>query len=173
MLKEETVNALNEQMMKEFYSSYLYLSMSGHFEQIGLKGFAHWMFVQYQEETDHALKFFNYLKSQGSKIKLMEIKEPEHEWSSILMVFNETLNHEQYVTSCINDLVDISEKSKDRATWNFLQWFVDEQIEEEENVRNVIDQLNLIGDNKSALFLLDKEIGQRIYVPLAAGQTGK
>ncbi len=166
MLKEEMVAALNIQMREEFYSSYLYLSMSGYFEQKGLKGFANWMFIQYKEETDHAVKFFNYLKSQSADIKLEAIKEPKHEWNSIPEVFHDTLKHEQYITSCINNLTDLAEKLKDRATYNFLQWFVDEQVEEEENVRDIIDQLNLIGDNKSALFLLDKDLSQRVYTPI-------
>ena len=165
MIKNEVVNALNEQMDGEFYSSYLYLSMSGYFEHMGLKGSAHWMFVQYQEEIDHAIRFFNYLKSQNAKIKLLAIKGPQNEWDSIITVFKETLKHEQRITSAINDLIDTAEKNRDRATWNFIQGFVDEQMEEEANVQDVIDQLNLIGDNKSALFLLDRELGQRVYVP--------
>jgi len=172
MLKNEVAEAINKQMEGEFYSSYLYLSMSGFCEQIGLKGSAHWMFVQYQEETDHGIKFFNYLKSQNAKITLLAINEPPNEWESILAVFKETLKHEQHVTSIINDLVDTAEKNRDRATWNFLQGFVDEQIEEEEQVQDVIDQLNLIGDSKSALFLLDKELGQRVYIPPVNHKAG-
>ncbi len=167
MIKNEMIEALNKQMRDEFYSSYLYLSMSGYFEHIGLKGGAHWMFVQHQEELDHAIGFFNYIKSQNAEVKLLMIQEPPDKWDSIIAVFKETLKHEEHVTLSINDLVDTAEKNRDRATFNFLQKFVDEQVEEEEQVQNVIDNLNLIGDNKSALFLFDRELGQRVYIPPA------
>ena len=167
MLKEEMVKALNDQINEEFYSAYLYLSMATYFDAIGLKGFANWMMVQYKEETDHAMKIYNYLSFQGAKIKLQAIKEPPEQWDSPLQVFEQTLKHEQHITERINYLVDIAERLKDRATFNFLQWYIDEQVEEEANDREIIDKLLLIGDNKNALFMLDKELGQRTYTPLA------
>ena len=166
MLKEEMKNALEKQVNEEFFSAYLYLSMSAYFESIGLKGFANWMMVQYKEETDHGMKIYNYLMSQGADIKLFEIKEPVHKWDSPLHAFEETLKHEQHITQCINELVDLAEKLKDRATYNFLQWYIDEQVEEEENDREIIDKLKLIGDSKNGLFMLDKDLGQRTYTPL-------
>ncbi len=166
MLKEKMVKALNDQINEELYSAYLYLSMSAHFESIGLKGFANWMMIQYKEETDHAMKIYGYLFSQGEKPKLLEIKEPPEKWDSPLHAFEDTYKHEQHITERINYLVDIAEELKDRATYNFLQWFIDEQVEEEENDRDIIDKLKLIGDSKNALFMLDKELSQRQYTPL-------
>ncbi len=170
MLKGKMAEALNKQINEEFFSAYLYLSMSGYFESIGLKGFANWMMVQYKEEVDHGMKFYNYLLSQGADIKLLPIAEPPHTWDSPLNAYEETLKHEQHITKCINDIVDLAEELKDRATFNFLQWYVDEQIEEEENDREIIDKLKLVGDNKSGLFMLDKDLSARIYKPLATNE---
>ena len=166
MLKKEMEDALNEQINEEFFSAYLYLSMHAYFESLGLKGFANWMMVQYKEEVDHGMKIINYLHSQGARVKLYAIKEPQHEWNSPLDAFEATLKHEQHITQCINDLVDLAEKLKDRATYNFLQWYVDEQVEEEENDREIIDKLNFIGENTNGLFMLDKELAGRKYTPL-------
>jgi len=124
MLKKEMKEMLNKQINEELFSSYLYLSMSAYFESIGLKGFANWMMIQYKEENDHAMKIYDYLLFQGAEVKLLSIKEPVHEWKSQLNVFEETLKHEQHITKCINELVDLAEELKDRATYNFLQWFI-------------------------------------------------
>ena len=159
-------DALVKQINEELFSAYLYLQMSAYFENIGLKGFANWMMVQYKEETDHAMKIFRYLLSRGENIELFEIKQPKNSWNSPLEVFEETLEHEKHITECINNLVDIAEKVKDRATYNFLQWYIDEQVEEEENDREIIDKLKLIGDSKNGLFMLDKELAVRQYIPL-------
>ncbi|ABR31053.1 ferritin [Thermosipho melanesiensis] len=167
MLNEKMIEALNNQVNEEFYSAYLYLSMAAHFENIGLKGFANWMRIQAMEEKDHAMKIFDYLARQGAKIKLFGIKEPPSEFGSIKEIFEEVLKHEQYITSKINELVDLAESLKDRPTFNFLQWYVDEQVEEEENANDILSQLKLIGDNKNALFMLDKELSQRTYAPLS------
>jgi ferritin len=172
MLKEKMQEALNKQINEELYSAYLYLSMSAYFDNTGLKGFANWMMVQYKEETDHAMKIYNYLLSQGATIKLLPIQQPPHEWESPLHAFQETLKHEQHITQCINDLVDLAEELKDRATYNFLQWYIDEQVEEEENDREIIDKLELIGDSKNGLFMLDKDLAQRVYVPLMQEGSG-
>jgi len=166
MIKEKMAKALNEQINEELFSAYLYLSMSAYFEDIGLKGFANWMMIQYKEETDHAMKIYNYLFSQGVKPKLFAIKEPAEKWNSPLHAFEETYKHEQHITERINYLVDIAEELKDRATYNFLQWYIDEQVEEEENDRDIIDKLKLIGESKQGLFMLDKELSQRTYTPL-------
>ncbi|MCD6545757.1 MAG: ferritin [Thermotogae bacterium] len=166
MLKEKMADALNKQINEELYSAYLYLSMSAYFDSIGLKGFANWMMVQYKEEMDHAMKIYNYLLSQGESVKLLSLKEPPHKWDSPLHAFEETLKHEQHITQCINDLVDLAEELKDRPTYNFLQWYIDEQVEEEENDREIINKLKLIGDSHNGLFMLDRELAQRKYVPL-------
>jgi len=164
MLNEKMILALNKQINEEFYSSYLYLSMSSYFESKGLKGFANWMSVQYKEEMEHGMKFYNYLLSQGAIIELQTINKPAKQWQTPLHVFEETLKHEQHITKCINDLIDLAEELKDRATFNMLQWFVDEQVEEEENDREIIDKLKLIEDSNN-LFVLDKELLQRVYTP--------
>lgn len=170
MLDEKMKKALNDQINEEFYSAYLYLSMSAYFSKIGLKGFANWMMVQYKEEVDHGMKMYNYIIARGDDVKLQAIKEPPSSWTSLLNAFEETLKHEQHITERINYLVDIAEEVKDRATYNFLQWFIDEQIEEEENDREVIDQLKLIGDNKNGLYMLDKELATRVYTPLTTNE---
>ncbi len=166
MLDEKMKKALTDQINEEFYSAYLYLSMSAYCNKIGLKGFANWMMVQYKEEVDHGMKMFGYIISRGEEVKLQAIKEPPYSWVSPLNVFAETLKHEQHITERINYLVDIAEETKDRATYNFLQWFIDEQVEEEENDREIIDKLKLIEGSKNGLFMLDKELGARVYVPL-------
>ncbi|WP_025209513.1 ferritin [Hippea sp. KM1] len=165
MIAKEMEEALNKQINEELYSAYLYLSMSAWFDSIGLKGFANWMMVQYKEETDHAMRLFNYLSRQGAKIELKAIAEPPKEWKSPLHAMEETLKHEQHITKCINELVDLAEKLKDRATYNMLQWFVDEQVEEEENDRDIIDKLKLVEDSKHGILLVDKELAQRQYKP--------
>ncbi len=166
MIDKEIEEAINRQINEEMYSSYLYLSMSAYFENTGLRGFANWMFVQYKEEMDHAMKFYRYLIERGGRVKLYEIKEPPHEWNSPLHAFEETLKHEKHITECINNLVDLAEKKKDRATFNLLQWYVDEQVEEEANDEEIIQALKMIGDNPQGLLMLDRELAARTYVPL-------
>lgn len=163
--------ALNEQIKWELYSSYLYLSMSSWYESIGLKGFAQWEYVQAQEEKDHAMKIFKYVISRGGRVKLLPIDAPPTEWNSPLEAFTHSLEHEQNVTRMINDLVDIAIEERDHATNNMLQWFVDEQIEEEDDAGQVVDQLKKIEESDSypLLYTLDKELGTRIYTPLLPG----
>ena len=163
MLKEKMIEELNNQINEEFFSAYLYLSMSAYFESTGLKGFSNWMMVQYNEEMEHGMKIYNYLLSQGADIKLKAIAEPASKWDSPLNAFNETLKHEQHITERINFLVDIAEELKDRATYNFLQWYINEQVEEEENDREIIDKLELVADSKNGLFMLDKELSERTF----------
>ncbi|MDK2886680.1 MAG: ferritin [Thermosipho sp. (in: thermotogales)] len=169
MLNEKMINALNKQVNEEFYSAYLYLSMSAYFENLGLKGFSNWLSIQAQEERDHAMKIFRYLLSHGANVKLYEIKEPPSEFGTPVEAFNEVLKHEQHITKCINELVDLAEELKDRPTYNFLQWYVDEQVEEEENAREILNMLELIGDQKQALFMIDRELAKRVYTPLTNG----
>jgi len=167
MLSDKMIDALNEHMNKEMYSAYLYMSMSAYSDSIGLKGFARWFMVQYHEEMFHAMKFFEYIQSQGGTIKLHRIDEPPAEWDSPLDLFEKTLAHEQMVTQRINDLMDRAIEEKDHATRIFLQWYVTEQVEEEENDNEIIDQLKLIKDHPQGLLMLDRELGARkVTVPL-------
>ncbi len=167
MIDKEMEEAINKQINEEMYSAYLYLSMSAYFERIGLKGFANWMYVQYQEEMDHAMKFYRYLIERGGSVKLYAINEPPHGWDSPLHAFEETLKHEKHITECINNLVDLAEKKRDRATFNLLQWYVDEQVEEEANDEEIIQMLKIVGDRGNGLFMIDRELAKRTYTPLA------
>ena len=165
MLSKKMENALNEQINKEIYSAYLYMSMSAHSTSIGLPGLANWFMVQYNEEMEHAMKIYDYVNDQGGKIKLMAIDQPPSEFKGPMDMFQKTLKHEQFVTKSINDLVDLSIKEKDHATQIFLQWFVTEQIEEEGNDNDVLAKLKLAGDKGNGLFMIDKELGARVYMP--------
>jgi ferritin len=165
MLSEKMLEALNGQLNKEIYSAYLYLSMSAYSTYIGLKGFAHWFMVQYQEETVHAMKIYDYINSQGGQVKLLAIAQPPAEFESPLDMFAKTLEHERFVTKCINDLVDLAIKGKDHATNIFLQWFVTEQIEEEANDNEIISKLKLVGEKGDALLMIDRELAARVFTP--------
>lgn len=165
MLTKRVVEALNKQLNSEVYSAYLYLSMSAYSTFIGLKGFANWFMVQYQEEMTHAMKFYGYINDQGGQVKLMVIAEPPIEFGSPLDMFERTLKHERFVTKSINDLVDLAVEEKDHATNIFLQWFITEQIEEEANDNEIISKLKLVGKDGNGLFMLDKELGTRVFVP--------
>ncbi len=166
MIDKEMEEAINRQINEEMYSAYLYMSMSSYFEEQGLNGFANWMHIQYQEEMDHAMKFYRYLHERGGNVRLYAIKEPPHEWKSPMDAFEQTLKHERHITRCINDLVDLAEKKKDRATFNLLQWYIDEQVEEEANDEEIIHQLKLIGDNGQGILMLDRELAARVYKPI-------
>lgn len=161
MLSEKIENALNSQLNAELYSSYLYLSMNAFFKSIDLDGFANWMHAQAQEELMHAMKFYDFINQRGGRVVLSHIEAPPTEWNSPVEVFEETLKHEQKVTSLINDLVEVSLAEHDHATNIFLQWFVTEQVEEEESVGHVLQQLKLINDTKNGIFMIDRELATR------------
>jgi len=165
MLNNTMLDELNKQINREIYSAYLYMSMSAYSQYIGLKGFANWFMVQYNEEMEHAMKIYTYVNDHGAQVKLMAIDEPPAEFDSALDMFEKTLEHEQFITKSINDLVDLAITEKDHATEIFLQWFVTEQIEEEGNDNDIISQLKLIGDNGNGLLMLDRELGNRVYTP--------
>jgi ferritin len=167
MLKKKMLKALNDQINAEMFSSYLYLSMEAYFQSISLKGFAAWMRVQAQEEMLHAMKFYDYVNERGGKVTLDAIAKPETNWASPLAVFEAVLKHEEHVTSLINDLVDLAIGEKDHASNNFLQWFVSEQVEEEASAGEVVEKLKLIKDNTSGLFMMDAELGKRVFTPPA------
>jgi len=170
MLKEKLLNALNSQLNAELYSAYLYLSMEAYFESIDLNGFANWMRAQTQEELVHAMKFYAYIVRRGGRITLDAIEKPQIEWDSPLAVFEHVYEHEQKVTGLINNLVDLSVSESDHATTNFLQWFVAEQVEEEESASGVLQRVKLAGGSKSGLFMLDNELAQRVFTPPAANE---
>jgi len=170
MISKKMEKALNGQLNAELYSAYLYLSMAAYFESAALAGFANWMRVQVQEERFHAMKFYDYIIERGGRVILRPIEAPPSDWDSPLAVFEATLTHEQKVTGLINDLVDVARGEKGNASEIFLQWFVNEQVEEEDNVGKVLGQLKLIKDSPQALFMMDKEMGQRVFTPPAAAE---
>lgn len=165
MIKKTVADAINAQINAEFYSAYLYLSMSAHFEAQGLPGFANWMRVQFEEEQSHALKFYDYVNERGGRVLLTTFETPKHEWSSIVEVFEDVLKHELHVTDLINNLVDVAIAEKDHASNSFLQWFVNEQVEEEANVEKILNQLRLIDGKGDGILMLDKELATRVFVP--------
>ena len=169
MITEKMEQAFNEQINKELYSAYLYLSMQAYFEKLNLTGFVNWMSVQVQEENAHAMGMYNYLNERGGKIELMAIDKPQTDWDSPLDVFKHVLEHEEYVTSRINALMDVADEVKDRAALSFLDWYVKEQVEEESNVGGVLAKLELIGEDKHALLLLDQELATRTFVAPVIG----
>jgi len=162
MLQKKMTQALNKQINKEMYSAYLYMAMSNHSAVMGLKGFANWFMVQYHEEMFHAMKLYEYIQRQGESVKLEAIETPPDSFASPLDMFTQTLTHEQFITSSINDLMELAIKQKDHATQIFLEWYVTEQVEEEENDNDIIQQLKLIGDNPHALLMLDRELATRM-----------
>lgn len=171
MLSAKMEAALNGQLNKEIYSSYLYLSMSAYSTSIGLKGFANWFMVQYQEEMLHAMKFYDYINDQGGQVKLATINQPPTEFKSPLDMFEKTLAHEQFVTKSINELMDLAIAEKDHATSIFLQWYVTEQIEEEGNDNEIIARLKLVGEDGNGLLMVDKELAMRVFTPPPASET--
>ena len=162
MISKKIQKALNEQLNAEFYSSYFYLSMSAYFESKDLQGFAQWFRLQADEEYAHAMKIFDYVYQIGGEVKLMKIDGPKTNWDSFLEVFQDTFEHEQKVTKSINDLLELSYAEKDHATVNFLQWFVSEQVEEEATAMQNVKKMEMIGDDKAGLFMIDKELGGRV-----------
>ena len=168
MISKRLEEELNKQVNAELFSSYLYLSMSAYLSTENLNGFANWMNVQFQEEQAHAMKFFQYIIDRGGKVKLMQIDQPKTEWKDIVEVFEETLAHEQKVTGLINNLVDIASEEKDHATFNMLQWFVAEQVEEEATASEILEQVRTLEGRGAGLFMLDREMKQRKFTPINA-----
>lgn len=175
-MNEKMRNALNEQINAEFYSSYLYLSMASYFRRINFDGFARWMEVQALEEITHAMKFFDFVNDRGGKVDLKPIEGPPVSWESPLAAFEAVYKHEVTVTGLIYNLANIAAEEKDHATGNLLQWFINEQVEEESSADTIVQKLKLIGGDGGNLYLLDQELGQRAFTPppgttiLAAGQ---
>lgn len=165
MIKEVVAKSINDQINKEYYSSYLYLSMSAYFEAEGLKGFANWMRIQAKEESDHAEKFFNYLNERGGRVELKAIEQVPTDFDGIVKVFDQVLEHEEMITASINDMMDVAIEAKDHATKSFLQWFVDEQVEEEATVGDIINSIKLIKGDGQGILMMDRELGSRVYTP--------
>lgn len=153
--------ALNAQINAEFWSAYLYLSMSAHFAADGKPGFAHWFKVQFDEEQEHAMKLFDYVIERGGVVELTPIAGVAQSWDSPLAAFEDTLEHEQKVTAMINNLVTVAREENDYASESMLKWFVDEQVEEESTAQSYIDALKLIKDNGFGIYTLDKELQKR------------
>lgn len=163
-ISKKVEDILNKQINAEFWSAYLYLSMSNYFDANGIPGFANWMKVQFQEETSHGMKILNFVNERGGRVLLEPIAEVETEWKGVLDVFEETLKHEEKVTGLINDCMNVAIAEKDHATVNFLQWFVEEQVEEEATASEIIDQLKMFDCQGNGLYLLDKEFKTRTFV---------
>lgn len=161
--------AFNDQINKELYSEYLYLSMKAYFERLNLKGFVNWFNVQVQEEHAHAMGMFDYVHERGGEVELEAIEKPETKWESPLACFEQVLSHEEFVTSRINALMDVADEVKDRAALSFLNWYLKEQVEEEASVGDVLATLRLIGDDKKALLMLDKDLSTRTFVQPVIG----
>ncbi len=161
MLDPKMEQQLNQQINEELYSSYLYLAMAAHFSAGGLSGFAHWMGAQSQEEHTHALKIFDYINEHGGRVMLQAIKQPKAEYDSYAEVFKDVLAHEQNVTKLINQLADLANQLNDHATQVFLQWFVTEQVEEEATATEVLQKVEMVGDNGPGLLSLDRQLASR------------
>jgi ferritin len=161
MITEKMKKALSGQLNAELYSAYLYMSMNAYFKAVNLDGFANWMLCQAQEELSHSMKFYDFIISRGGRVELTQVDAPPAEWGSPLAVFEATLEHEQKVTGLINDLVELALEEHDHASNIFLQWFVSEQVEEEENVGGVLEQMKLMGEAKGGLFMMDRELAKR------------
>ena len=163
MITEKMEQLLNEQVQKEFYSAYLYMSMEAYLEELNLKGFAHFFRVQAQEERDHAMMFFKYITYVQGSVKLMQIDQPNLEFNSPLDVFKAAYNHELTVTKSIYNIVDLALEEKDHKTNSFLQWFVNEQAEEESNTDDNVKKLQFIGNDSRAILMHDAELMTRMY----------
>lgn len=161
MLSKKLEEALNKQINAEYYSSYLYLAMSAYLESERLSGMGHWMRVQSGEELDHVKKIYAYIVERGGRVTLKAIDAPPTKWSGAKAVFEESYKHEQKVTALIHELVTLAIDEKDYATQNFLQWFVNEQVEEEAAASAIVDKFEMIGDKGHMLYMLDRELGSR------------
>lgn len=163
MISEKMQDAFNDQINKELYSEYLYLAMKAYFSELNLQGFVNWFNVQVQEEHAHAMGMYDYLIERGGKVVLSAIDAPEIKGKTPVEIFEQVLEHEEFVTSRINALMDVAEEVKDRAALSFLDWYLKEQVEEESSVGGVLATLKLIGDDKKALLMLDKDLAARVF----------
>ena len=163
MLSEKMISLMNEQINKEFYSAYLYLDFSNYFKARGLDGFANWYMIQAQEERDHAMLFYQYLQNESQPVTLEAIAKPDKIFASDMDVLRAGLEHEEYVTSLINDIYSAAYDVKDFRTMQFLDWFVKEQGEEETNAHDMITKMELFGSDPKSLYMLNQELAARVY----------
>jgi ferritin len=161
MFKEKVQNAMNDQIQHEIESAYIYLSMAAYFDAENLPGFAQWMKMQYEEEMAHAFRFYDYINDRGGRVKLQPVNQPPIEFDSPLAAFQAALEHEQKITADIDRLYAMALDEKDYPSQTFLQWFIDEQVEEEQHVGEVVENIKMVGDNTHAILMLDRELGQR------------
>ncbi len=157
--------AINDQLNFEFESAHVYLAMAGYVATLGLEGFESWMYVQYEEEISHARKFISYLNERGARVQIEGFETPRNDFNSLLEVMEVSLGHEKIVTKKINNLMKIAYEVNDYAAISFLQWYVSEQVEEEDNFGKLIDKIKLVKD--AGLYMLDKEVGTRVFAPIA------
>jgi ferritin len=160
-LSKKMQDAINEQIKEELASAYIYLSMAAYCESSNLPGFAHWMQAQSNEEVEHAMKFYGYVNERGGRVVLHALEQPPAEFEGPLDVFEKTLAHEQYITDRIHKLYALAVEENDYASLGILQWFVDEQVEEESSATEILEILKMIGDKGQALFMLDRQLGSR------------
>lgn len=168
MISKQMAEKLNEQLNKEFYSAYLYLNISASCSSVGFNGAANWFFSQYQEENFHAMKLFRYLDEQSVHIELKNVKAATVKAETLLDFYQLALGHEQEMTSALNELSDYAFQEKDHATYSLLQWYVNEQVEEESTLNQIIDQIKIVGDNGLGLLTIDKELGARQFTDPSA-----
>jgi ferritin len=169
VISNKLADAVNKQINAELFSSYLYLSMAAYFAKENLPGFANWMRVQAQEEMVHVLKFYDYLLSRQAAVKLMSVDGPPSDWNGPLDVFQDAFKHEQKVTGLINGLMDLAVAERDHAMQMCLQWFINEQVEEEASADAIVQKLKLMAGAPGGIFMLDKELAARVFTPPAAG----
>ena len=161
MVSEKINEIMNEQINKEFYSGYLYLSMSAHLHEVGLFGFASWLKIQAKEEVEHGLKLLDYLLERSSYVTLKQIRTPEFEFKGVSSVFQTLYEHERCITNSVMEIAKLAEEECDRKTLSFIDWFIEEQTEEEQQVKDIIKRIELFGEDKVSLYLMDKELGER------------
>lgn len=171
MVSKKMIESINQQINREIYSAYLYLSMGAYAASLGLSGFANWFSVQVKEELTHAEKFYNYVIQQAGRVKLKAVEGPPQDFKSAVDLFEQTLEHEIKVTKLIHDLVDLARKESDHATETFLQWFVTEQVEEESNATEILQKLNIVGKDGNGLLTIDSQLATRVFVPPAQQAT--
>ncbi len=165
MISKEMNDLLNDQINEELFSSYLYLSMANYFSSISLEGFVNYFTVQAQEELFHGIKIQNYINERGGRVILKAIKNPKTEWNSVLEVVKETADHERFISSCFNKIMDKAIEIKDYSSHSTIQWFIDEQVEEEASADGLVDKMKLIDGSNNGLFILDKELSLRVFTP--------
>jgi ferritin len=170
MIKKKIRDAFNEQIMHETYSAYLYLSIVAYFHSLGFDGMAQWMRAQTMEEMTHAMKFFDHIQERGGTVELLAIEKPPTKWKSPLDAFKAALKHEEFITGKINQLAKLVQRENDYASQSLIQWFVDEQVEEEANASKNVQMLEMVGDSGNGLLMVDRELGTRTFTWPASGE---